>query len=237
MDDRLNAALITISSKEMQTKYGMFLTKLIFAFINPANVLNIELFGEGMKLGLEIRSGIDDKITEVYFKRYLEGSFKTQADKEMFVGNLMSKGEGYLEDNIIRIIKLISKIDSERKIECLVRATRLLMINDNKLEAFFRVCHIIENTLAEDLWYLAAHIKDKKIKYNNNIQGLMNNGLVYTSLIDSDNGNLYDFTATAVLVYECITGIVCERDIANIIGTDNGMTPISESEIDELWRI
>lgn len=112
---------------------------------------------------------------------------------------------GRAVENVNRILLCIDKIETDKKIDFVINATKALSNKEISLSDYFRICQIVSNTLEEDLIYLKEHIlnEDKirnDVPYNTNVQGLLTSGLMYQTLLRLNGGQGYYFTNIAVLV-------------------------------------
>lgn len=90
-------------------------------------------------------------------------------------------------DNAIRILNCIEKIDSEKKVDYMISATRSFLLNMIDVEEYFRILKVITETLYEDLLFLKENIiKTDKLKGNRNVLALSNAGLAIQCVIDSN---------------------------------------------------
>ena len=101
------------------------------------------------------------------------------------------------------IIGIIKKIDTDKKLTYILRATKNLANDAISLRKYFRICHVIMNTLEEDLQFLKTHVKDDVVEYYVEVGGLMTSGLAYHTSVGDDNKPRYKFTDLAKLVNSC----------------------------------
>lgn len=80
-----------------------------------------------------------------------------------------------------RFIAYIDRVESEKKINFIVNLARCACMGYIDLGMFFRLVHIVTHTMEEDLIYLRENIDADKFKYDQNVQGLINNGVMYCS--------------------------------------------------------
>lgn len=101
------------------------------------------------------------------------------------------------KEGAFRLVQIIDRADTETKIKYITNAAHAVANNYIDLSSFFRIIHAVASTLNEDLKFLGEHIKDKsEFVYNDNVQGLQNNGLMYQSLTDEENSR-FKFTPLA----------------------------------------
>lgn len=107
--------------------------------------------------------------------------------------------DGTKKENITRVIDTIDKIDVQSKALFLANASRCLCAGMIDRTLYFRFCHALKSSLYEDLLFLQENIlSDEKYVYSDEVQGLLNVGLMYRSF-DGNNGedDLYSFTPLA----------------------------------------
>lgn len=133
------------------------------------------------------------------FELFLHGIDAEENERASFCKKL-SENENST-DNAYRLLQIIDNIDTRQKVTYLVNASRCLSIGFIKLPLYFRICHVIRNCLEEDLVFLKNHIlENSDYKYSDIIQGLMDNGLMYQSIIDENGNDVYNFTPIAKLI-------------------------------------
>lgn len=130
---------------------------------------------------------------------FLNGVYASDDDRAQFCAKL-SLCDGY-KDNAYRLIQIIDRVESLQKIKYLINAGKCLASDFIDLSLFFRICNIIVNSLDEDLIFLKENIMDDlEYEYGYIVQGLINTGLMYQSLIDKDGSDKYKFTPIADIV-------------------------------------
>ena len=140
-----------------------------------------------------------DKIFWMKFKKFLGGVFTTEEQKAKFATKLAS--EGNKNDNAMRLLSCIEKSDAEKKIDYLINASCSLSANFITLEEYFRICHVITQSVMEDLRYLAEHILENDLDYSIPVQGLVSEGLMIQTQLNANTGeHKYNFTPLAELV-------------------------------------
>ena len=102
----------------------------------------------------------------------------------------------------MRLLSCIEKSDAEKKIDYLINASRSLSADFITLEEYFRICHVITQSVAEDLQFVADQIAEDKFEYSLSIQGLLAVGLMMQSTysFDEDGVQKYRFTPLARMV-------------------------------------
>lgn len=115
------------------------------------------------------------------------------------------------------IIGIIKKIETDKKLTYILRATKNLANDAISLPEYLRVCHVVMNTLEEDLQFLKDYINEEKIPYSLEVGGLIVLGLAYHTGVSEDNIPEYSFTALAKIV----NGYAINGDALNKIETFN----------------
>lgn len=85
----------------------------------------------------------------------------------------------------------------------ILNSTKALANDRITLTEYFRICHVIMNTLEEDVQFLKAHIHEEKLIYSVEISGLTVSGLAYVSGFREKEVLNYNFTPLAKAVNEC----------------------------------
>lgn len=135
------------------------------------------------------------------FSLFLEEIYSDENNKVKMIAKFSE--DGHRKENAERIIACIDKAETTKKVNFLINATRCLLAEFITLQEYFRICTIVTSTLYEDLNFLRKNISTEKFDYSYYIQGLLNSGLMYQSVIDSNTGNhKYSFTALAKLIDE-----------------------------------
>lgn len=138
---------------------------------------------------------------KLFFKMkfFFEGAGFTKDEVSELRARLMAYDED--DNNVLRLIELIDKTESLKKIRYLINATRSVLTDFIDLSTFFRICHAVNSTIDEDLLYLKDNVlKQNEITYNEHVQGLLNSGLMYQKKIENEGDLYYAFTTTAALV-------------------------------------
>ena len=141
-----------------------------------------------------------DKIFWIKFEKFLAGVFTSEEQKAKFAAKLAS--EGNKNDNAMRLLSCIEKSDAEKKIDYLINASRCLCADFITFEEYFRICHIITQSVLEDLKFIAENLSDSEFVYSLPIQGLLATGLVMqtTYSFEPDGVQKYNFTPLAKLI-------------------------------------
>lgn len=140
---------------------------------------------------------IREQLFWIKMETFLNGVYLSKDDCSKLRTKLTKDGEK--EDHALRLVEIIDRVETQKKIRYLVNATRCLLTDFIDRSTYFRICHAITNTLDEDLSFLGTHISEKDIPYNPYTQGLLTSGLMYQSVIDS-NGEKYSFTPIAKII-------------------------------------
>lgn len=133
--------------------------------------------------------------------KFFNGGMLSDKDKQKFIEKLADAGKA--NDNGKRLIDIISKIDTDKKLAYILNATKALLNEKVTLSRYFRICHIVINTLEEDLQFLKAHIHEENLLYSVEISGLAVSGLAYVSGFREKEVLNYSFTPLAKAVNEC----------------------------------
>lgn len=140
----------------------------------------------------------------VKFDAFLNGVYIDEKDCEKLYAQLTEYGEK--KDNLFRLVEYIDRAETQRKIKYLINATRCAITDLIDMPTYFRICHAITHTLEEDLHFLRNHIMESDLSYSQYVQGLINTGLMYQSIIDGNGEQQYSFTPIAKAVYEFAVG-------------------------------
>ena len=129
---------------------------------------------------------------------FLNGTYLSEDDCGKLCAKLTEAGKK--KDNPYRLVAYIDRAETQKKICYLINATRCLLSSFIDLPTYFRICHTVTHTLEEDLCFLQNHIQESDLSYNEYVQGLITEGLMYQSVIDSNGNQRYSFTPVARLV-------------------------------------
>lgn len=142
--------------------------------------------------------------------KFFNGGILSYDDKQKLIEKLSDIKNNY--ENEKRFLDLISKVDTDKKLVYILNATNALLNDKITLSIYFRICHVVINTLEEDLQFLKAHVNDEKIPYSVEVGGLITAGLAYHTGVDDDNIPRYSFTELAKLIHNCtITNEISNR--------------------------
>lgn len=171
-------------------------------FADSIEALSGSLFAVAKILFFAIHSpfALRDKIFWIKFKKFLDGVFTTEEQRARFAAKLAS--DGNKNDNAMRLLLCIEKSDAEKKIDYLINASRSLCADFITLEQYFRICHIISQSVLEDLKFAADNLSDNAFTYSLQIQGLLATGLVMQSTYSFEENGVqeYKFTPLAKMI-------------------------------------
>lgn len=130
------------------------------------------------------------------FESFLAGTDFSEDERLKFCAKLAEGGEK--GDNPYRLIEAINRCDTKRKIHYLTCASRALAADFIDRATYFRIAQTITNCLVEDLEFLVNNISSEKdFEYSDTVQGLLNCGLMYRSVICDDDEDRCSFTRFA----------------------------------------
>ena len=144
-------------------------------------LMKLKYFMDGLELPPDTRSSLIDFITE----------------------------QGKKKENALRFLQYMDDIDTLKKIPYIINATRALLMRRINAVAYFRIFYTIIHTLDEDLEFLKNnyHLEDsskpetaQKFSYNLNVQGLLNNGLMWQIEYNTGKDQKYGVSGLAELV-------------------------------------
>ena len=138
---------------------------------------------------------IRDQLFWTKIEAFLDGVYLEEDDCATLRAKLTENGEK--QENALRLVECIDRVETRKKIGYLINATRCLMVNFIDHPTYFRICHAVTHTLQEDLEYLGEHIFEEELPYSVNVQGLLTSGLMYQSVIDGNADQKYSFTPLA----------------------------------------
>lgn len=118
----------------------------------------------------------------------------SEEDKQILIDKLSDDDDGK------RFFAIMREIDTDKTLSYILNATKALLNDEITLSIYFRICHVVINTLEEDLQFLKAHINEEKVPYSIEVGGLIVLGLTYHTGVNEDNIPEYGFTALAKLV-------------------------------------
>lgn len=133
--------------------------------------------------------------------KFFNGGMLSNEDKQKLIKKLSS--DKNKNETVEKIITIIKNIDANRKMAYILNSTKALANDRITLTEYFRICHVIMNTLDEDLQFLKAHIHEEDLLYSVEISGLVVSGLAYVSGFREKEVLNYSFTPIAKAVNEC----------------------------------
>lgn len=129
---------------------------------------------------------------------FLEGTALDEKDREKLKRRLEANNTSEFS---LRLVELINRCESERKVRYLSNATRCLLNDYINRAQYFRICSAVTSALDEDLAFLRDHLFDGGdfLEYSIEAQGLANVGLMLQGS-RADARPSYTFTPLARLV-------------------------------------
>ena len=163
--------------------------------------------------------------------KFFNSGILSDDDKRKLIGKLSSEKEK--QEVGRKIIDLISKVDTDKKLVYIINATKAWVDDSIDRSQYFRICHVISASLDEDLQFLSEHIDDTgDIPYSIEINGLQTTGLACHTNMDKEGNPLYVFTPLSRAVNEyAIKGAG-----ANAIENFNINEPPFKGTSDEEWK-
>ena len=112
------------------------------------------------------------------FSLFLDGVYLSEEERR----NLRVKitENGTKGENPFRLIEYIDRVETQKKIQYLVNATRCLLADFIDIATYFRICHAATYTLDEDLQFLKTHIEKSNLSYDTYEQRLLTAGFEYS---------------------------------------------------------
>lgn len=169
-------------------------TSDIISFMQGDVVAGARIIYTLTKSGLHLR----EQLFWGKFEKFLSEFEVSEGFLAKFCKVMAENDEDY--DHSARVIDTIDKIDTVKKAKYLANASRCVASGFIDKNTYFRICHILKSCLQEDLLFLQKEVlMNEGYEYNETIQGLMNCGLMYQSVIDAnENGDdEYRFTPFA----------------------------------------
>lgn len=128
------------------------------------------------------------KIPYLQIKKYLDGVKKVEELKDSCkLGDKLFSDPKKKNENALRIYKMVTSTDTEKKIDYLIDATRSMLLGLIDTDVMFRIFRAIVDSLPEDLDYLSS-IVEKSGPFTGNIQilALERSGLMISAGIDAN---------------------------------------------------
>ncbi|MBQ3726467.1 MAG: hypothetical protein II902_05350 [Selenomonadaceae bacterium] len=160
-------------------------------------------------LAKEIKNLIKEKAPFLYpewkfwdnIDKFFNSGILSDDDKRRLIGKLSNEKEK--KEVGRKIIDLIGKIDTDKKLVYIINATKAWINDAIDRSQYFRICHVISASLDEDLQFLSEHIDDTgDIPYSIEINGLQTTGLACHTNMDKEGNPLYVFTPLSRAVNE-----------------------------------
>lgn len=129
---------------------------------------------------------------------FLEGVALDEKNREKLKRKLEASNTSEFS---LRLVELINRCESERKVRYISNATRCLLNDHIDRAQYFRICSAVTSALDEDLAFLREHLFDGDdfLEYSIEAQGLANVGLMLQGS-RADARPSYTFTPLARLV-------------------------------------
>lgn len=191
-----------MSSEDMRIYYTEIVSELVaLLFQNTPIPVNLVL-----KV-FNARSTFRDVWFENKFSRLCHGGDLTDEERARFCAQLEDENR---EENGHRILYIVDQIETDAKMDFIINATHSFSSARSHISKsmYFRICNIIVGTLDEDLIFLKKNIDNGEMPYSEEVQGLMNHGLMRICDLgivgemdnpDEDTSK-YEFTQLATLV-------------------------------------
>lgn len=139
-----------------------------------------------------------EKIFWNKMESFLNGVMLSEDERADFSAKLAE--EGSWEENSLRLLECIDRVETQQKVKYLVNASRCLLTGFIDLSTYFRICNVLSQTIDEDLHFLKDHHGESNLPYSASVQGLLTSGLMYQSLINNKGDQGYSFTPFAETV-------------------------------------
>lgn len=128
------------------------------------------------------------KIPYLQIKKYLDGVKRVEElGNSCKIADKLFSDPKKKNDNALRIYKMVTSADTEKKIDYLIDATRSMLLGLIDTNEMFRIFRAIVDSLPEDLDYLSSII-EKSGPFTGNIQilALERSGLMISAGIDAN---------------------------------------------------
>lgn len=128
------------------------------------------------------------KIPYLQIKKYLDGVKRVEElGNSCKIADKLFSNPKKKNDNALRIYKMVTSADTEKKIDYLIDATRSMLLGLIDTNEMFRIFRAIVDSLPEDLDYLSSII-EKSGPFTGNIQilALERSGLMISAGIDAN---------------------------------------------------
>lgn len=112
------------------------------------------------------------------FSLFLDGVYLSEEERRDLRVKITENGTK--GENAFRLIEYIDRVETQKKIQYLVNATRCLLADFIDIATYFRICHAATYTLDEDLQFLKTHIEKSNLSYDTYEQRLLTAGFEYS---------------------------------------------------------
>lgn len=188
------------------------------------------------------------KIPYLQIKKYLDGVKRVEElGNSCKIADKLFSDPKRKNDNAMRIYKLVTSTDTEKKIDYLIDATRSMLLGLIDTDEMFRIFRAIVDSLPEDLDYLSS-IVEKSGPFTGNIQilALERSGLMISAGIDANadvEEQQYHITTLGFMVDRYALSLSNEERwkwYTNKANADDrkfmGPVPISNEEIEAMFN-
>lgn len=188
------------------------------------------------------------KIPYLQIKKYLDGVKRIEElGNSCKIADRLFSDPKRKNDNAMRVYRMVTSTDTEKKIDYLIGATRSMLLGLIDTEEMFRIFRAIVDSLPEDLDYLSS-IVEKSGPFTGNIQilALERSGLMISAGIDANadvEEQQYHITTLGFMVDRYALSLLNEERwkwYNNKANADNrkfmGPVPISNEEIEAMFN-
>lgn len=163
------------------------LTNMVIGCFNQEAASWLELDNLLLDKAIDLVAGIPLR----KFKKYLEGEKKVEEELggSIHLSDKLFGNKKKAEENGMRIYELVTSVDSSRKIDYFVNATRAFLLDAIDKMTFFRVFNAINSTQIEDLEFLKNNALKGETFYGGiQIIALASSGLMILTDEDYNRG-------------------------------------------------
>ena len=188
------------------------------------------------------------KIPYLQIKKYLDGVKRVEElGNSCKIADKLFSDPKKKNDNALRIYKMVTSADTEKKIDYLIDATRSMLLGLIDTNEMFRIFRAIVDSLPEDLDYLSSII-EKSGPFTGNIQilALERSGLMISAGIDANadvEAQQYHITTLGFMVDRYALSLSNEKRWKWYVNMENsldrkfmGPISISNEEIKALFN-
>lgn len=188
------------------------------------------------------------KIPYLQIKKYLDGVKRIEElGNSCKIADKLFSDPKRKNDNAMRVYKMVTSTDTEKKIDYLIDATRSMLLGLIDTDAMFRIFRAIVDSLPEDLDYLTSIIeKDGPFTGNIQVLALERSGLMISAGIDANadiEKQQYHITTLGFMVDRYALSLSNEERwkwYNNRANADNrkfmGPVPTSNEEIEAMFN-